>query len=55
LERLRDAGAGIPAIMIAERGDVPTAVCAMHAGASALIERPYARSVLMREIRRLVT
>lgn len=54
LERLRDSGDAIPAIMISERFDVPAAVRAMHAGAAALIERPYARSVLMREIRRLV-
>ena len=52
LKRLRASGADIPAIMIAERSDVPAAVCAMRAGASAFVEKPYSHSLLMREIRR---
>jgi FixJ family two-component response regulator len=52
LKRLRAAGVDIPAIMIAERSDVPAAVRAKRAGASAYVEKPYAHSLLMREIRR---
>ena len=54
LERLRAEASCTSSILIAKGGDVPAAVRAMRAGASALIEKPYARSSLMREIRQLV-
>ena len=55
LERLQARTSPIPAIAIADAGDVSGAVRAIHAGASALIESPCAGGMLMRELRRLVS
>jgi len=54
LERLKAGLSPLPAIALADPGDVSAAVRAMRAGASALIESPCAGGILMREIRRLV-
>jgi len=55
MRRLREGGAYLPAVLIAERADVASAVRSMRAGASAFIERPYVQGRLLREIRRLLT
>ena len=47
LQRLRDAGDRLPAIMITGSSDVPMAVQAMKAGASDFIEKPIGRSELL--------
>jgi len=47
LERLRDVGHHLPAIMITGSSDVPMAVQAMKAGASDFIEKPISRSELL--------
>jgi len=52
LQRLRDAGHKLPAIMITGRSDVPTAVQAMKAGASDFIEKPVGRSELLASVER---
>ena len=43
LQRLRDAGDRLPAIMVTGNSDVRVAVQAMKAGASDFIEKPIAR------------
>lgn len=52
LQRLRDAGHRLPAIMITGRSDVPMAVQAMKAGASDFIEKPVSRSELLASVER---
>lgn len=52
LQRLRDAGHRLPAIMITGSSDVPMAVQAMKAGASDFIEKPIGRSDLLASIER---
>ncbi|MEA2781320.1 MAG: two-component system, chemotaxis family, CheB/CheR fusion protein, partial [Rhodospirillaceae bacterium] len=52
LQRLRDAGHRLPAIMITGNSDVPMAVQAMKAGASDFIEKPIGRSELLASIER---
>jgi two-component system CheB/CheR fusion protein len=47
LERLRDTGHHLPAIMITGSSDVPMAVQAMKAGASDFVEKPISRSELL--------
>jgi two-component system CheB/CheR fusion protein len=47
LQRLRDAGDRLPAIMITGSSDVPMAVQAMKAGASDFIEKPIGRGELL--------
>jgi two-component system CheB/CheR fusion protein len=52
LQRLRDAGHRLPAIMITGSSDVPMAVQAMKAGASDFIEKPIGRDDLLAGIQR---
>lgn len=52
LERLEDAGAAIPAVVITGHGDVPMAVAAMKAGAVDFIEKPFEDEVLVEAIKR---
>ncbi len=47
LQRLREAGHDLPAIMITGNSDVPMAVEAMKAGASDFIEKPITRNELL--------
>jgi two-component system CheB/CheR fusion protein len=47
LQRLREAGHDLPAIMITGNSDVPMAVEAMKAGASDFIEKPITRDDLL--------
>jgi two-component system CheB/CheR fusion protein len=50
LDRLRDAGYRLPAIMITGGGDVRTAVRAMRAGATDFIEKPVSAAELIASI-----
>lgn len=52
LERLKDAGVSIPAVVITGHGDVPMAVAAMKAGAVDFIEKPFEDEVLVEALRR---
>ena len=52
LEKLRDGGHSLPAIMITGNGDVPMAVKAMKAGALDFIEKPIAGKDLAASIDR---
>jgi len=52
LQRLRDAGDTLPAIVITGYGDVPMAVQAMKAGASDFIEKPIGAPELLASIER---
>ena len=52
LQRLRDAGHRLPAIMITGNSDVPMAVQAMKAGASDFIEKPIGRGELLASVER---
>ena len=52
LQRLRDAGHRLPAIMITGNSDVPMAVQAMKAGALDFIEKPIGRSELLASVER---
>ena len=52
LERLKDIGALIPAVVITGHGDVPMAVAAMKAGAVDFIEKPFQDEVLIEAIKR---
>jgi len=52
LDRLRDAGHALPAIMITGSSDVPIAVQAMKAGAADFIEKPLRRPELLAAIER---
>ncbi len=54
LDRLRDAGHALPAIMITGNSDVPIAVQAMKAGAADFIEKPLRRPELLAAIERAV-
>src|SRR5690606_7375542 len=47
LERLREMGAMVPAVVITGHGDVPMAVAAMKAGAVDFIEKPFEDEVLI--------
>lgn len=51
LQRLRQQGTKIPAIVITGHGDVPMAVEAMKAGALDFIEKPFEDEVLLSAIR----
>ena len=53
LQRLREAGHWLPAIMITGQSDVPMAVQAMKAGASDFIEKPIGRVELLASIDRV--
>jgi two-component system CheB/CheR fusion protein len=52
LEKLRDEGHHLPAIMITGNADVPMAVKAMKAGALDFIEKPIGREELLASIER---
>jgi two-component system CheB/CheR fusion protein len=52
LQRLKNEGARLPAIMITGQGDVPMAVEAMRAGAADFIEQPIRRDELFASIER---
>jgi two-component system response regulator FixJ len=52
LEKLGEAGAAVPAVVITGHGDVPMAVAAMKAGASDFIEKPFEDEVLIDAIKR---
>jgi two-component system CheB/CheR fusion protein len=52
LQRLRDEGHKLPAIMITGNSDVSMAVQAMKAGASDFIEKPIGRSELLASVER---
>jgi two-component system CheB/CheR fusion protein len=52
LQRLRQAGHLLPAIMITGNSDVPMAVQAMKAGASDFIEKPISRDELLASVAR---
>lgn len=54
LQRLKDEGHRLPAIMITGYGDVATAVQAMKAGAAEFIEKPVGRDELLAGIERAV-
>ncbi len=53
LQRLREVGHWLPAIMITGQSDVPIAVQAMKAGASDFIEKPIGRVELLASINRV--
>ena len=52
LEKLKEAGASIPAVVITGHGDVPMAVAAMKAGAVDFIEKTFEDVVRVEAIRR---
>lgn len=52
LEKLKDVGAMVPAVVITGHGDVPMAVAAMKAGAVDFIEKPFENDVLVDAIKR---
>ena len=52
LEKLDEAGAMVPAIVVTAQGDVPMAVAAMKAGAIDFIEKPFEDQVLVNAIKR---
>lgn len=52
LEKLKGAGASIPAVVITGHGDVPMAVAAMKAGAVDFIEKPFEDEALIEAIKR---
>jgi FixJ family two-component response regulator len=51
LEHLRAKSDDIPVIVIAARGDVPTAVRALRAGAVDFLEKPFVDHVLLHHLR----
>jgi two-component system response regulator FixJ len=52
LEKLKEIGVAIPAVVITGHGDVPMAVAAMKAGAVDFIEKPFEDEVLVDAIKR---
>ncbi len=54
LDRLRDDGDRLPAIMITAHGDAATAVHAMKAGAADLIEKPVSPEELLATLERVI-
>ena len=52
LEKLKEVGVAIPAVVITGHGDVPMAVAAMKAGAVDFIEKPFEDEVLVDAIKR---
>lgn len=54
LERLRATGSEMPVLFLASRGDVPTAVSAIKAGAIDVLEKPVGDAVLLERVRRAI-
>ena len=54
LERLRDAGNGLPVVVMTGHGDVTTAVRAMKLGARDFIEKPFEEGTLIAILDRIV-
>ncbi len=52
LEKLKETGTTIPAVVITGHGDVPMAVAAMKAGAADFIEKPFEDEALVEAIKR---
>lgn len=52
LEKLKETGSLVPAVVITGHGDVPMAVAAMKAGAVDFIEKPFQEEVLVEAIKR---
>ncbi len=52
LEKLKETGTSIPAVVITGHGDVPMAVAAMKAGAVDFIEKPFEDEALVEAIKR---
>ena len=52
LEKLKEKGASIPAVVITGHGDVPMAVAAMKAGAVDFIEKPFEDEALIEALKR---
>ena len=52
LEKLKETGTSIPAVVITGHGDVPMAVAAMKAGAADFIEKPFEDEALVEAIKR---
>jgi two-component system CheB/CheR fusion protein len=50
LEQLREAGHGLPVIVVTGQSDVPMAIRAMKAGASDFIEKPVSRAGLLASV-----
>ncbi len=51
LKALRSRGVDLPAILLTSKGDVPTAVNAMRAGALDFLEKPFLNRVLIERVR----
>jgi len=51
LRRLRERGISVPAILISEGSDIPTAVDAIRAGAVDFIEKPFIDRILLRRVK----
>ena len=54
LERLRRRGLQLPVIVIADRGDVPTAVRAIRSGAVDFLEKPFLDRALLQRMGELL-
>lgn len=54
LTQLRNQGVDTPAVIIASRGDVPTAVAAIRAGATDFLEKPMVDARLLQTVRRIL-
>ena len=52
LEKMKERGCMVPAVVISGHGDVPMAVAAMKAGAVDFIEKPFEDEVLVEAIKR---
>ena len=55
LERVQAADPHVPVIMVTARGDVPTAVRAIHLGAHGFVERPYPFELLLGATRKALS
>ena len=54
LERIRQRGLELPVIIIADRGDVPTAVRAIRSGAVDFLEKPFLDRALLQRMSELL-
>ena len=50
LNTLRSRGVDLPAILLSSKGDIPTAVQAMRAGALDFLEKPFLNRVLIQRV-----